>query len=186
MAKWTKLSKEEQEKNFIDSSKSLWNGYYDYSKMEFSQMKKEIEVVCPVHGSFMVTPTKHLHGKGCPVCGKYILYRNRISSRRPYSEISAMKFFVNNNIEFIYQYAIGKFHVDFYIPNKNIAIELHGSSHYKPVLIFGGNEKLEKSELRDMELKELCKKSGINLVFIKTGDGYDKLENELKMILNVK
>lgn len=41
---------------------------YDYSKVCFTKMLNKVEVICPEHGSFWVTPAKHERGSGCPKC----------------------------------------------------------------------------------------------------------------------
>ena len=33
-------------------------------------MNKYVEVICPIHGSFYVTPNNHLKDCGCPKCSR--------------------------------------------------------------------------------------------------------------------
>lgn len=42
---------------------------YDYSLVEFKNTHTKIEIICPVHGSFLQTPAMHKSGQGCPKCG---------------------------------------------------------------------------------------------------------------------
>lgn len=42
---------------------------YDYSKVEFKKMHEKVCIICPEHGEFWQTPSKHLSGQGCPECG---------------------------------------------------------------------------------------------------------------------
>ena len=44
-------------------------GKYDYSKVEYKKMHEKVCIVCPKHGEFWQTPSKHLLGQGCPKCG---------------------------------------------------------------------------------------------------------------------
>jgi hypothetical protein len=44
-------------------------GKYDYSNMVYHGGHVPVEIICPVHGSFMQAPTQHLLGQGCPKCG---------------------------------------------------------------------------------------------------------------------
>ena len=41
---------------------------YDYSKVEFTKMHDKVCIICPEHGEFWQTPSKHLLGQGCPKC----------------------------------------------------------------------------------------------------------------------
>lgn len=43
---------------------------YDYSKVLFEQMHKKVCIICPEHGEFWQTPSKHLLGQGCKECSK--------------------------------------------------------------------------------------------------------------------
>ena len=43
-------------------------GKYDYSKVEYKKMHEKVCIVCPKHGEFWQTPSKHLLGQGCPKC----------------------------------------------------------------------------------------------------------------------
>jgi hypothetical protein len=43
---------------------------YDYSKANYINAYTKIKIICATHGSFEMTPTKHLsRGDGCPECG---------------------------------------------------------------------------------------------------------------------
>lgn len=42
---------------------------YDYSKVVFNKMHEKVCIICPKHGEFWQTPSKHLLGQGCPKCG---------------------------------------------------------------------------------------------------------------------
>lgn len=41
---------------------------YNYSKVEFNKMHEKVCIICPEHGEFWQTPSKHLLGQGCPKC----------------------------------------------------------------------------------------------------------------------
>ena len=36
---------------------------------QYLDMDKKVEIICPTHGSFFMTPRNHLNGHGCPDCG---------------------------------------------------------------------------------------------------------------------
>lgn len=57
---------------FIEKAREVHDNKYDYSKVNYEGMEKNVTIVCPKHGEFLQTPTNHLQGKGCSKCsGKY-------------------------------------------------------------------------------------------------------------------
>lgn len=71
--------------------------------------------------------------------------------------------------------------LDFYLPDKNIAIECQGEQHFRPVKKFGGLESLKLIQERDRIKKELCEKHGIKIEYITYKQN---LKERLKEILN--
>lgn len=61
-----KISKEE----FINRSSSIHNNKYDYSKVNFINVRTKVCIICPEHGEFWQTPAAHMSGQGCPKCQK--------------------------------------------------------------------------------------------------------------------
>ena len=54
---------------FIERATKLFNGFYDYSKVEFNDSKKDyITIICPKHGEFKHKVHWHLAGHGCSQC----------------------------------------------------------------------------------------------------------------------
>ena len=43
---------------------------YDYSKVDYVNSKTKVCIICPEHGEFWQTPNNHMHGQGCPICGR--------------------------------------------------------------------------------------------------------------------
>lgn len=64
-----KKRKEKLEK-FISQAKIIHNNKYSYSKFVFVNNTTKGIITCPIHGDFLQTPKNHLHGQGCPTCGK--------------------------------------------------------------------------------------------------------------------
>lgn len=60
---------------FIKKSVLIHNNKFDYSKVKYLNNHTKIEILCPIHGSFMQKPNGHLNGKGCVKCAG----RNRTS-----------------------------------------------------------------------------------------------------------
>ena len=58
------MTKEE----IIKQATAVHGDKYDYSKVEYENKKTKICIICPEHGEFWQTPSKHLLGQGCPKC----------------------------------------------------------------------------------------------------------------------
>lgn len=67
-----KLTREE----FIEKARAIHGDKYDYSKVEYVNNSTKVCIICPVHGEFWQTPSKHIFGKGCPYCNESHLERD--------------------------------------------------------------------------------------------------------------
>lgn len=54
---------------FIENAKKVHGDKYDYSKVIYEHSKKDVIIICPIHGEFLMRPNNHLNGQGCPSCG---------------------------------------------------------------------------------------------------------------------
>ena len=48
--------------------KKVHGNKYDYSKVHYKNTLYKVEIICPEHGSFWMTPSDHKNGSGCKVC----------------------------------------------------------------------------------------------------------------------
>ena len=56
---------------FVARARARFGTQYDYSRVRYVNSRTKIQVVCPKHGGFELTPILHLHnGLGCPRCTK--------------------------------------------------------------------------------------------------------------------
>ena len=54
---------------FISRAKSMHDGIYDYSKVEYINGHTKVIIGCKIHGEFLTIPHSHLsRGIGCPKC----------------------------------------------------------------------------------------------------------------------
>lgn len=54
---------------FIEQAIKIHGNLYDYSETVYGKNKKEkVKIICPKHGSFLITPESHLQGGGCKYC----------------------------------------------------------------------------------------------------------------------
>lgn len=56
-------------KTFIDKATLKHGDFYDYSFVEYKTSKTKVNIKCPIHGHFLQTPSHHLAGHGCHMCG---------------------------------------------------------------------------------------------------------------------
>lgn len=71
--------------------------------------------------------------------------------------------------------------LDIYIPSINLAFELNGITHFKPIY---GNEKFNKIKNNDLRKIELCKNRGITLYVIDTSLQHKFSEDSSKAYLD--
>ena len=54
--------------SFVDKAREKHGDKYDYSDVDYVRSKDKVEIICPDHGSFFMTPNNHLKGAGCRKC----------------------------------------------------------------------------------------------------------------------
>jgi hypothetical protein len=66
-------------KDFVDKARRVHGDRYDYRDTVYVAAKKNVTIICPVHGRFVQTPSDHHKGHGCKQCG---VTRRSFASRR--------------------------------------------------------------------------------------------------------
>ena len=157
-----KMMGEKQTKNtalFIEESNKIHNNKYDYSKVKYIGCYDKVCIICPEHGEFWQRPSSHLNGQGCPICKESKL-ENEIRS-----------ILIENKIDFIQKATkdvipwIGDQHLDFYLPDKKIAIECQGKQHFEESDFFGGMDGFRKQIERDVKKRIKCEENEVNLIY---------------------
>ena len=147
--------------DFVNKSNLIHKNKYDYSKVEYKNMRSFVKIICPIHGEFVQKANDHIHGHGCPKC-----YHSKL-------EEEIRKFLIKNKIVFEEQKTFDglkykrKLRFDFYLPEYKIAIECQGEQHYV-YINFGGeikSSKLEEIVKRDNIKLEFCNKNDILLLY---------------------
>ena len=180
LKQYEKMKKPQEQ--FISDARNVHGDYYDYSLVEYHGCFKKVKIICPKHGLFEQTPATHLQGSGCPAC------------RKSKGEKRISVWLKENNIKHDAQYKIQNefvlcknkyIIVDFYLPNHNTIIEYNGEQHYKPVDLWGGEEKLESQQERDSALRQYCKEHKVKLIEIPFSR-FDDIELILSKKLKIK
>lgn len=54
---------------FKERADKVHKGKYIYTKTIYEEANKKVCIICPIHGEFWMTPSKHINAKqGCPYC----------------------------------------------------------------------------------------------------------------------
>ena len=53
----------------LDEFNKIHGNKYDYSLVNYVNIKTKVKIICLDHGEFEQTPDSHLNGSGCPICG---------------------------------------------------------------------------------------------------------------------
>ena len=152
---------------------------YDYSNVLYRSTDEYVCIICPKHGEFWQQPYHHIGGNGCPNCSRSLL-EEKVSDTL---DILKVTFFQHVNQKMFPW--LKKQHLDFYLPEYNIAIECQGEQHYKPVDFAGlgkdwAKKLFNKIQLLDKQKAELCKMNGLTLNYI----GFNEnVEEKIKEIL---
>lgn len=103
----------------ISKFKEFHNEKYIYDKVVYYRMNESVTVTCPIHGDFLITPSKHCIGQGCPICGMIKKAQSQAMSDEEYIK----KCNVIHNGKYIYD----KTHTNGNLHNKvTITCPIHG------------------------------------------------------------
>ena len=73
---------------FEEKATKIHNGKYTYDNVVYKNNKTNVWVTCPIHGDFEVRPDNHLHGSGCPKCGKISMAETQKFSKDKFVQLS--------------------------------------------------------------------------------------------------
>jgi len=162
---------------FINECKIKHGNKYDYSLVEFKNMKSKIKIICKKHGIFYQDSGHHINGHGCPVCNSSI-GENKIREILKRLDIDFEEQIKFDDCKNIYKLVF-----DFYLTKFNICIEYNGRQHYESIEYFGGEQGLLVRKQNDNIKKEYCKKNKIVLKSI-SYKKFNSLEEIIKNITN--
>lgn len=167
-------------KEVINEFKKIHGDKYSYEKTDYQRTHDNIIVTCPTHGDFLITPSNHLKGQGCPKCNN-----NKLET-----EIRLL--LDNEGIPYSYRERkliwLEGLELDFFIPELNIAIECQGIQHFEPVEMFGGKDSLLYTIKNDEKKKLLCAKNGVKLLYysnLKIKYPYKVFENKKELLQEI-
>lgn len=170
----------------INSIKATIPNYKDYGVSEedakrYRPNNKNVEIkcICSNCGKIHKKTIKNVFRNNYVVCN--------CGNGRSYPEKFISKLLDINNIEYIIEFSksnekwCGKYRYDFYLPDYNSIIEVHGKQHYKQTNRKGART-LEEEQINDETKKELALNNGINKYIIVDfrNSNVDWIKNSIK------
>ena len=138
---------------FIQKAKAVHGDKYDYSKVEYVNIKTKVCITCSEHGDFWQSPEKHLKGQGCPKCRFVSLAQRFSQGKEKFIERATLihhGFYDYSEVE----YVNGHTHIKIICP-------IHGAFHQEPASHLSGCgcplcAKVKTGERSRKWTKELC------------------------------
>lgn len=136
----------------IDKANNIHNNKYNYKNATSTAVTSKIEIICPLHGSFIQEVRLHLKGAGCPACGRESQHSKRKTQEEDFIKKS------NNVHEYKYKYPRTK------IINLHhkciVTCNVHGDFHIAPLKHLKGQgcqgckkeQKTKKEKIKKMLL----------------------------------
>lgn len=102
---------------FVNEATAVHGHRYTYHHTTYINAKTDLEITCPEHGTFHLSPGEHLIGRGCPKCN--------ISG----GQLGILNWLCDSNIKTVVndRVIIGPLELDIYLPDHKVGIEYHGS-----------------------------------------------------------
>ena len=151
---------------FIKRAIEKWGNLYDYSKVRYNKVNEKVEIICKKHGSFFQRPFDHLHGHGCPVCGK-LESKDEIELYDYICGIIGKENIIKNDRKVLN----GK-EIDILIPSLSLGIEYDGLRWH--------SESFFKNRYYHLSKTIEAKNNGINLIHIFE----DEWKNRKKLVID--
>lgn len=160
---------------WIVKFKKVHGDNFDYSKAinTYVDRNSKIEITCKKHNiTFWQAPANHVRHCGCPKCtGSHLektTFEILTKKRYKFEEQKTFEWLVNDKSN-------SNLYIDFYLPNKKVAIECQGVQHFKKIEYFHRDPNSFKSQLdRDKMKKNLCEEHGITMLYFAQNADYIK------------
>ena len=82
-----------QKKNeLFEQFKKVHGEKYDYSLVQYKNIKTKIKIICPVHGIFEQSPIHHKKGSGCILCSYDKTRKNFEDIKKKFDKIHNNKY----------------------------------------------------------------------------------------------
>jgi very-short-patch-repair endonuclease len=130
---------------FIEKAREIHEDNYDYLKVHYIDNRRNVIIICKIHGDFEQTPNNHLNGNGCPLCV------NKTEAKL-YKYIHPIYPTLQRQFKQEWCKRILHLPYDFCIPEHKIIIELDGPQHFQQIANWGSPEE----QFENDKYKEDC------------------------------
>jgi len=172
--------------DFIKRSTEKHKGYYSYDNVVLGKnISDKVMVTCPKHGDFSTSAKGHLEGNGCPRCSE----SKGEKALTTYFEKNGIQFESQKKFKSCFTFSDKKqrcfeLPFDFYLPEKNVLIEVDGEQHFRSVF---GVETFERLSIRDGVKNKFVQNSSMRLIrLFYNSRNFDYLLSELERLLNIE
>lgn len=166
-------------KDFVEEARSIHGDRYEYSLVKSLVYGQKIPIFCRRHKEiFMMTPSKHLGGEGCPLCSTSKLELKVISYLKKNTN-----FIFDTQIMFDWLKTSRSMPLDIYIPEIQVAIECQGLQHFSARDRFGGEEGHKIQVQRDKLKYAQCNENGIEIIYF-VDRGYNVKQEYIGRVFN--
>lgn len=154
----TRIKKTLSNEEIIKRGTEIFGDEYTYEHLDTFNRTEDgkITITCKKHGDFTILPSNFFKGVGCPICSESSLE----AEMRRFLEEKNVTYEPKKHFDWL-----GKQHLDFYLPEYNVAIECQGGQHFKPVDIYNGEEGFAKTITLDIKKRKLCKENNVKLFY---------------------
>ena len=157
--------------SFIEKANKIHNNKYDYSKVQYKTYDIPVTITCPIHGDFEQTPDAHLQGKGCPTCGYKISLAEHTIEQTIVNALPNIEFIKHNRD------VIKPYELDFFVPDRSIAIEYNGIKWH--------SEEYKNDKNYHLMKTNACNEQNIKLIHIFEDEFHNSKEIVLNKLLHI-
>lgn len=155
---------------FEERATKIHNGKYKYIG-DFTETKKIVTAICPIHGKFTQEAQSHLQGHGCPKCANI----DSKGEREIYEYVC--KLVGEENVIRQDRSVLKKRELDIYIPKYQTAIEFNGIRWH--------SEEFNRDNKYHLKKLEECNENGVKLIQIFEDEWIEKKDIVLKKIEHI-
>lgn len=156
--------------DFINKARRVHGDKYDYSLVRYESTMKDVELVCPIHGSFTIRPNNHLSSRvGCPVCAA-----GKNKSCVEFKLKNALNTATGFNWEHGSRKVIPPREVDLFCKDKLIAVEINGE--------FWHTENKGKNIFYHIGKRNDCENAGVRLLQFTAGEISSNMDLVVSML----
>ena len=149
---------------------------------DYVNVTTKVELECDREHKYFVIPSSFKSGRRCPHCNA-ISHGERLT--RKILEECKLGFEQQKKFDGLIGVNGGKLSYDFFVEGY-LLIEIQGEQHYKPLDLFGGEERFKQQQEHDRLKREFAINNGYKLLEIPyfSPRDLDNLENTLRVELN--